>query len=135
MYDFTIRYESYDTNLISYNLWALTILSYDKKLFTHDIYHVSYDIDNYDHIYSIEYTMYELSLYLCWTIFFLINSSFFVSTFLLIFMMKFHKCYNFFPKYNTFKAFASGLAKFSVHFNIMIYFFYFTYSFFQNIVH
>ena len=87
--------------------WALTILSYNKKLFTHDTYCISYDTDNYDNIYSIVHTMYELSLYLRWTNFFPNKHSFFVSTFLLMFTIRCHKCYKFFSKYNIFRVFPS----------------------------
>ena len=31
-----LRYNSYETYTVSYNLWALTIRRYDTKLFTHD---------------------------------------------------------------------------------------------------
>ena len=49
-YNFMIRYDSYNTHVVSYNLWALTIRRYDIKLFTHD---VSYHTDNY----TLEYDL------------------------------------------------------------------------------
>ena len=45
--DFTLRYDSYNINIISYNSWALTIRRYNTNFFTHDTYHVLYDTNNY----------------------------------------------------------------------------------------
>ena len=42
MYNFTIRYNSYYTYIVSYDSWALTILRYDIKLFTHDTIRIVY---------------------------------------------------------------------------------------------
>ena len=39
-YDFTIRYDSYDTHTVSYDSWTLTIRRYDTELFTHDTIHI-----------------------------------------------------------------------------------------------
>ena len=36
MYNFMIRYDSYDTHTVSYDSWTLMICRYDTKLFTHD---------------------------------------------------------------------------------------------------
>ena len=40
--DFTILYNSYDTHIVSYDLWALTIHQYDMELFTYDTIHIAY---------------------------------------------------------------------------------------------
>ena len=36
-YNFTIQYDSYDTYIVLYDSWALTICRYDTELFTHDL--------------------------------------------------------------------------------------------------
>ena len=41
-YDFTIRYDSYNTHTISYDSQALTIRRYDMKLFPHDTIRIAY---------------------------------------------------------------------------------------------
>ena len=64
MYNFMIRYDSYDTHTVSYDSWTLMICRYDTKLFTHDsirivryvsydTYRASYDTDNYGWIFFI----------------------------------------------------------------------------------
>ena len=50
-----IRYDSYDTHIVSYNSQALTICRYNTELFPHDTYRVSYDTDNYNRFYKIMY--------------------------------------------------------------------------------
>ena len=42
MYDFTIRYNSYNTHTVSYDSWALTIRRYHTKLFTHETIRIAY---------------------------------------------------------------------------------------------
>ena len=54
-YDFTIRYDSYDTHTILYDSRAFMICRYNMELFSHDTYRVSYDTDNYDQFYKIMY--------------------------------------------------------------------------------
>ena len=42
MYNFTVRYNSYDTYIVSYDSWAFIICRYDIKLFTHDMIRIAY---------------------------------------------------------------------------------------------
>ena len=43
-YDFTIRYDLYDTHTVSYDSWTLMIHQYNTKLFTHDMIRIAYRI-------------------------------------------------------------------------------------------
>ena len=49
-YNFAIRYDSYDTHTVSYDLRALMIRQYEMKFFfsRYNTYRVSYDTDNYE---------------------------------------------------------------------------------------